>query len=1058
MLIGGNSLDVICWVQAAKRLGVVYSCLPENAAVDAAVTRVRSLGAALVYVSQGGIGGGGSSKRLISALRKHAIVVSGGRLNIGPSLGGRQNESSSPPGCEDAAALRNRALSTHPAVEGLRSLVPQEFIRAIWADVAPVPLEANTPLFIAFTSGSTGEPKGLVHCHGAVAGICDTLSFTFGVPAPQFGPNTPHGEQQEDVALVVATPAWITGQSYMISACLMAGISSVLLEGSPVAPQPTRFARVIERYRVTVFKAGSTFLRQVMSDPRSIEELQRCDLSSLRAASFCAEPVSPTVHAFAVENICRHYVNSYWASEHGGIVFTRPYQRLPATEEGAKRSPSPPPPDARCSPLPWLSAKVMVAEQGNPSLRDALAGERGEIVLNLEEHAFPTLARTLWGDKDQFDKGSKHWRGNFKAWQTTYFRNVVTADGAEMFVFVQGDHAEQHSDGSFSFHGRSDDVMNVGGVRIGTGEVEAALFKHKQIHKAHSALGNCVVVGAPDPIKGEVPVCFCVAAPGCTIDAEVQAELQSLAMTTIGTPLAAPAWFAQVNALPQTRTGKYLRRLLRDIVVSSSDLSSESTRSSDQVGERDGGVCPDWKVADDGALCNPESLEEARAAVASIRAVQAMRRRSSSCSYPQENESEELYRMVLSLASEAVTWDSSAGSNTVRIDTIDDPSKHPDNEALEPKVEKVELDTTVTLMHLGFDSMRLVMFRDALLRVIQPQGVTAPTLFSQLFGEGSLEAAPLNTVIAEIGAAFRHAGKQYKPQGRGNEAGDGSSIDTQVRPRRRKKGAATILERDSRKPVEGAHGGLSPVGGLEACFRGDLATARRLAADQWHPQHAVCQQGSTAMMWAASGGHLEVLEWLVTDCGCDINARNKVGRTASMFAAKYGHHECLRWLISTAAADISLRAEDDSGVFDWAVFGGDLLTLQTAAETLPPAELHAANRFGCTAIHWAASGGSVAVLRWLYEHGLDFSVINDAGHGCVQKAAWRGHQEALQWLMLDQDGPRLLWQLQPLVGNDRPVAGGATLDELGARTLESILQESGCSSVRDWGTMECQRR
>eukprot|EP01043_Picozoa_sp_COSAG02_P041065 COSAG02_NODE_3376_length_6847_cov_2.337433_2_plen_1057_part_00 len=1056
MLIGGNSLDVICWIQAAKRLGVVYSCLPQNTAVDSAVTRVRMLGAALVYVSQASIEGRSNSGRLISALRKYAIVVSGGRLKVDQilPLEERQSESSAPPGCEDAAVLRNRALFAHPAAHALRSRVSQDFIRAIWADVSPVPVEANTPLFIAFTSGSTGEPKGLVHCHGAVAGICDTLSYTFGVPAPQFDTE---GEQQEDVALVVATPAWITGQSYMISACLMAGISSVLLEGSPVAPHPTRFARVIERYRVTVFKAGSTFLRQVMTDPRGVEELQRCDLSSLRVASFCAEPVSPAVHVFAVENICRHYVNSYWASEHGGIVFTRPYQLLHVTEEGTKTTPASSPPDAKCCPLPWLRAKVMVAShaEGKTSLRDALVGERGEIVLNLD-HPFPTLARTLWGDKEQFDRGSTYWRGNFKAWQTTYFRSVVAADGAEMLVFIQGDHAEQHSDGSFSFHGRSDDVMNVGGVRIGTGEVEAALFKHKQIHKAHSALGNCVVVGAPDSIKGEVPVCFCVAAPGCTIDAEVQAELQGLAITAIGTPLAAPAWFCTVNALPQTRTGKYLRRLLRDLVIRSSELSTDTTRSSNQDGERYPGICPDTA---DGALCNPESLEEARAAVASIRAAQAMQRRGSSCSCLQENESEELYQMVLSQASEAVAWESSAGRNTISANTIDDQSMHQSSETLDLEVEN-DLDTTVSLMHLGFDSMRLVMFRDALLRVILPQGVTAPVLFSQLFGEGSLEAASLNAVIAEIRATFKLAGKQYKPQVGNDQATDGNSTDTLVQPRRRAKGSATILERDNRKPVQGADGGLSPVGGLEACFRGDLVKARSLAASQWCPQYAECQQGSTAMMWAASGGHLEVLEWLVRDCGCDINARNKVKRTALMFAAKYGHHECLRWLISTGAADTSLRAEDDSGVFDWAVFGGDLMTLRAAAELLPPAELHAANRFGCTAVHWAASGGNVAVLRWLNEHGLDFTVVNDAGHGCVQKAAWRGHEQALQWLMLDKDGPRLLWQLQPLVkaNVDNAVGGDVAADELVTPTLASLVQESGCSSIRDWGAMECQRR
>ena len=244
-----------------------------------------------------------------------------------------------------------------------------------------------------------------------------------------------------------------------------------------------------------------------MADPRGIDELERCDLTTLRAASFCAEPVSPAVHAFAMEHICKHYVNSYWASEHGGIVFTRPYCADAA----------PPPADAKCSPVPWLRAKVMVAsytDQGQVCMRDAVGAEtlflpcqflfktpiicqdrlgtrmrkksvfsssgdeRGEIVLEMGEHALPTLARTLWGDKGQFESGSKHWRGNFKAWESTYFRKVgvvasyssdgdlskktTAAGGAaaaaaaaeqQQLVFVQGDFAQQHADGDFSFHG-----------------------------------------------------------------------------------------------------------------------------------------------------------------------------------------------------------------------------------------------------------------------------------------------------------------------------------------------------------------------------------------------------------------------------------------------------------------------------------------------------------------------------------------------------------------------------------------------------------------------------
>ena len=282
--------------------------------------------------------------------------------------------------------------------------------------------------------------------------------------------------------MIVATPAWITGQSYMISACLTAGITSILLEGSPVAPSPLRFANIIERHRVTIFKAGSTFLRQVMADPTAIIELKKHDMSSLRAASFCAEPVSPTVHSFAIQYICSHYVNSYWASEHGGIVFTRPF----LGSGGASQVP-----DARCEPVPWIQASVMVTDE-HDNLRNAKDKEHGEIILHMC-CPFPSLARTIWGDKGQFEKKSLRWRGNLNAFCNTYFRTVTSSQRRnpsssssssssittttneaankkeKELLFVQGDWAQKHKDGSFSFHGRSDDVLNVGGQRIGTG-------------------------------------------------------------------------------------------------------------------------------------------------------------------------------------------------------------------------------------------------------------------------------------------------------------------------------------------------------------------------------------------------------------------------------------------------------------------------------------------------------------------------------------------------------------------------------------------------------------
>ena len=194
------------------------------------------------------------------------------------------------------------------------------------------------------------------------------------------------------------------------------------------------------------------------------------------------------------------------------------------------------------------------------------------------------------------------------------------------------------------------------------------------------------------------------------------------------------------------------------------------------------------------------------------------------------------------------------------------------------------------------------------------------------------------------------------------------------------------------------------------------------------------------MHWAATGGHLAVLDWLVQETGCDVNARNKVGRTPLMFAAKYGHAAVVRWLIESARADPALRADDDSGAFDWAVYGADIATLEAVAALVPPEDIHAKNKFGCTAVHWASSGGDVTVLQWLYVRGLDFSVINSSGHGAVQKASWRRHKAALEWLIFSNDGPQLLWQC-----TQTGSAGSAG----SAGSLEELVKQSVCS-VEEW--------
>ncbi len=449
----------------------------------------------------------------------------------------------------------------------LSALSDHDLARVIWSVVPPLPLDAEFPLFFIYTSGSTGKPKGVVHVHGGyLAGVAHTMRVAFDA-------------RPGDVMYVVADPGWITGQSYMLAAALCCRVTSILAEGAPLFPSAGRFASIIERYGVTIFKAGATFLKSVMSDPQHAEDVRRYSRDSLRVATFCAEPVSPTVQEFAMELLTPWYINSYWATEHGGIVWTHFY----GNTDFPLRA------DAHTYPLPWVHGDVWIAE-GEPtaagvSHRRAEDGEKGEIVI---AHPYPYLCRTIWGDTEHFHVADgvvdRRWRGDIARYTQTYWRRW-----ADTLAYTQGDFAVRHADGSFSLHGRSDDVINVSGHRLGTEEIEGAILRDKQLRK-DSPIGNVIVVGAPHREKGLTPLAFVTVVPGRTFSGDDRQRLAELVRQEKGI-VAVPADFIVVPAFPETRSGKYVRRMVRAI-VEGSDIGDAST------------------------LRNPESLDGIRSAIA----------------------------------------------------------------------------------------------------------------------------------------------------------------------------------------------------------------------------------------------------------------------------------------------------------------------------------------------------------------------------------------------------------------------------------------------------------
>jgi acrylyl-CoA reductase (NADPH) / 3-hydroxypropionyl-CoA dehydratase / 3-hydroxypropionyl-CoA synthetase len=561
-----NVIEQIYYSEAAKRLGIIYTPVFGGFSARTLSDRIADAGARVVVTADGGYRNG----RVVpykeaytdpaidehlpeSGARVDAVVVvrhTGSDVAWQPARDRWSHEL-----LADASATILRATGA-TSEDALLARPGAALWRAL-NDVCPVvPVDATWPLFVIYTSGSTGKPKGVVHVHGGyVAGIAHTMRVAFDVVPGR------------DTIYVIADPGWITGQSYLISAALSTRTTSVLAEGAPLYPTAGRFASIIERYRVTAFKAGVTFLRSVMADPANRAAVEAHDTSSLRVATFCAEPTSPVVQQYGMEVLCPHYINSYWATEHGGIVWTHFY----GNRDFPLRA------DTHAYPLPWIFGDVWVAEaEGDdsaPRHRRADDGERGELVV---ERPYPYLARTIWGAAERLD--APDWAGDRDRWRSTYWSRWSDA-----LAYTQGDFARRHPDGSFTFHGRSDDVINVAGHRIGTEEIEGAILRDKVLEQ-DSPVANVVVVGAPHPAKGLTPLAFVQTVEARELTSDDERRLADLVRSEKGA-VAVPTGFIAVPELPETRSGKYVRRLLTAMIHGADPGDLSSLRNPDVVRE-----------------------------------------------------------------------------------------------------------------------------------------------------------------------------------------------------------------------------------------------------------------------------------------------------------------------------------------------------------------------------------------------------------------------------------------------------------------------------------------
>ncbi len=374
------------------------------------------------------------------------------------------------------------------------------------ARTEPEPMDAEDPLYILYTSGSTGKPKGILHTTGGyLTQVHATVKSVFDM-------------KDEDVYWCTADVGWVTGHSYVVYGPLAAGATVLMYEGAPDWPQRDRFWELIEKYGVTIFYTAPTAIRAFMK--WGTEHPAGHDLSSLRLLGSVGEPINPEAWMWYQEHIgggrCP-IVDTWWQTETGAILIT-PLPGLTATKPGSATRP-----------FPGIAADV-VDENGN----SVPLGGGGFLVL---KEPWPSMLRTLWGDDERY-------------------RNVYWSKFDGKFYFA-GDGAKRDDEGYFWLLGRVDDVMLVAGHNISTMEVESALVDHPSCAEA-------AVIGRTHEIKGQAIAAFVTVKEGMGANSDLARELKEHVSRKLGA-ICRPDDILFTAELPKTRSGKIMRRLLRDI-------------------------------------------------------------------------------------------------------------------------------------------------------------------------------------------------------------------------------------------------------------------------------------------------------------------------------------------------------------------------------------------------------------------------------------------------------------------------------------------------------------
>jgi acetyl-CoA synthetase len=451
------------------------------------------------------------------------IITSDGGFRRGAVLGVKRNVDEALFACPKVKSVlvvqrTKQEVAMHPG----RDFWLHEETAQVDAKCPATPFESEHPLFILYTSGSTGKPKGILHTSaGYLLGCHLTTKFLFDL-------------RPEDVYFCTADVGWITGHSYVAYGVLSNGGTSLLYEGAPNHPEPDRFWRLIDKHRVNIFYTAPTAIRSFIK--WGDDWLAPHDLSSLRLLGTVGEPINPEAwmwyHRKVGQKRCP-IVDTWWQTETGCHMIA-PFPGATPCKPGSAT-------------LPFFGVDAAVVDDKGKEVGPNIGGK---LVIR---RPWPSMLRTIYGDAARYRK--------------TYWSEVRGC-------YFAGDGARRDKDGYFWIVGRIDDVLNVAGHRLGTSEVESALVSHADVAEA-------AVVGRPDDLKGQAVVAFVTLKNGIQAGQALKDTLRAHVAKEIG-PIAKPDDIRFTDSLPKTRSGKIMRRLLKEVAASpTGEIKGDTTTLED---------------------------------------------------------------------------------------------------------------------------------------------------------------------------------------------------------------------------------------------------------------------------------------------------------------------------------------------------------------------------------------------------------------------------------------------------------------------------------------------